>query len=85
MEIFEFNGIKYKFYGIIFMKSSNHYTSYCHINFMNELDLVKNNSYYYDDSIDDGKVSLIEGNNFKEKINSIINYNPFIILFIKDN
>ena len=67
------------------MKSSNHYTSYCHICLSNDLNLSINKSYYYDDEFNDHTILCIEGNSFDEKINGIINYNPFIILLIKDN
>ena len=83
LEELNFNNVTYKFYGIIFMESSNHYTSYCNICLNGDLNLQINKSYYYNDLIENGKVHLIEADNFEKKFNRIIDYNPFIILFIK--
>lgn len=80
-----FNNIEYKLYGILFMKSSNHYTAYCHICLNDELNLSKNNSYYYDCCNNNGEIILINELNFHSKIEKIIVNNPFIILYIKNN
>jgi len=82
---FVFNNITYKLYGIIFMKEYNHYTAYCNDCLTDDLNLVINESYYYDDLIDNGKIELITNLGFKQKLETIIKYNPFIIIYIKKN
>ena len=66
-EEFIFIDVKYKLVGIICLPSSNHYTSYCHKCFTNNLNLVKNKSYYYDDILNGGEIIQIEDNDFKKK------------------
>ena len=65
-EEFIFIDVKFKLLGIIYLPSSNHYTSYCHSCFTNKLNLVKNKSYYYDDILN-GEIIKIEDNYFKNK------------------
>ena len=85
VENFIFNDIHYKLYGIICMESSKHYTAYCHNCLTNKLHLNINQSYYYDDLLNSGLILMINENNFNNKINKIMDKNPFIILYIQDN
>jgi len=66
------------------MKNNNHYNAFCNICLNDELNLNLNDSYYYDDLLDNGKIVLIKGINFDIKLNQIIDYNPFIIKYIKN-
>jgi hypothetical protein len=67
------------------MPNHNHYTAFCNICLNDELNLAINESYYYDDLLENGKKELIKGLNFDTKINQIIEFNPFIIIYIKDS
>jgi hypothetical protein len=67
------------------MPNHNHYTAFCNICLNDELNLAINESYYYDDLLENGKIELIKGLNFDTKINQIIEFNPFIIIYIKDS
>ena len=66
------------------MPTDDHYSSYCHLCLINALNLETNKSYYYNSSNNKGKIELIDGN-FISKINHIIQYNIFIVLYVKNN
>ena len=66
------------------MPSEDHYSSYCHLCLNNELNLETNKIYYYDGLINNGKIELVFGD-FSNKLNYIIKFNIFIVLYIKNN
>ena len=67
------------------MESSDHYMAYCYNCLTDDLNLTKNSSNYYDCLLNNRDIILINEGNFKNKIDKIIVYNPFIILYIKNN
>ena len=81
---FVFNNIPYQLYRIIFMKDYNHHTVYRNSCLNDEFNLVFHESYYCDDLIDNGKIELIPNLVFTEKLDKLIKYNPFIIIYIQN-
>jgi hypothetical protein len=84
-EKFVFINVTFNLLGIICQPNINHYTSYCHNCQTTKLNLLLNNSYYYDDMFNKGEIINIKENDFNKKFVIISSYNPFIIIYGKIN
>ena len=82
-EEFIFNDNEYKLNSIICFPSENHYTGYCHFCEIDDLNFKKGISYYYDDLVSNRLIDIINDSNYNDKINNIIKYNPFILIYGK--
>ena len=82
-EEFIFNDNKYKLNSIICFPSENLYTGYFHFCEIDDLDFKKGISYYYDDLVSNRSIDIINDSNYNDKINNILKYNPFILIYDK--
>ena len=82
---FIINDSHYKLYALICIPNHNHYTSFWNICLNDELNIALNESYYYNDLLENGEIELIKGLNFETKLNQKIEFNPYIIIYIKDS
>ena len=67
------------------MPNHNHYTVFRNIRLNGDLKIGLNESYYYHDLSENGETESTKGLNFDTKLNQIIGFNPFIIIYIKDS